>query len=50
MKIAFLQVAGGIGAQVIGLLALDSLESKGFLFLKMEDIFQIKAENIFQKI
>ncbi len=45
MKIAYVQIAGGIGAQIIGALAVKSLEKKGYFVFKDGRYFSKNGKN-----
>ncbi len=46
MKIAYVQIAGGIGAQIIGALAVKSLEKKGYFVFKDGRYFSKNGKNL----
>ena len=46
MKIAYVQIAGGIGAQIIGALAVKSLEKKGYFVFKDGRYFSKKGKKL----
>ena len=49
MKIAYVQIAGGIGAQIIGALAVKSLEKKGYFVFKDGRYFSRSGKNLIPK-
>ncbi len=49
MKIAYVQIAGGIGAQIIGALAVKSLENKGYFVFKDGRYFSNIGKNLIPK-
>ena len=46
VKIAYVQIAGGIGAQIIGALAVKSLEKKGYFVFKDGRYFSKKGKKL----
>jgi len=46
VKIAYVQIAGGIGAQIIGALAVKSLEKKGYFVFKDGRYFSKNGKNL----
>lgn len=49
MKIAYVQIAGGVGAQIIGALAIKSLEKKGYSVFKDGRYFSRNGKNFIPK-